>query len=63
MSKGVPKGFKWPSKAERIEREAKVYELRQQGLTFAEIAEAVGVSLPRASSIYAQALAKKNSSA
>ena len=61
--KGVPKGFKWPSKAERAEREARILALRAEGMQLKDIAPLVGVSVPRVSTIYAKALAKQKDSA
>jgi DNA-directed RNA polymerase specialized sigma subunit len=57
--KGVPEGFKWPSKSERAEREARILALRAEGMLLKEIAPLVGLSVPRVSTIYARAVAKK----
>lgn len=48
MSKGVPKGYKWPSKEERAARIAKAQAMRAEGRTFQEVADALGVTRQRA---------------
>jgi transposase-like protein len=46
MIAGMPKGHKWPSREERAERDARVRQMRGEGLGFRVIGEALGLSTP-----------------